>query len=519
MRALSRLILLSVMIFALGPPALGLEEVIWQLGKQDFSNHEFTLWPDPQASEPVVVRLGSGDEEKRWPKFHPGSGNGALGGKAYPYTLVFNLAQPPRGTFYLNLGLLFRQPRIPVLRVEINGHTGNYYLSPKLSFELGDEEDAFNPIHSTQQRRIALPARYFRTGENRLTLTCLDEPPTVTRRITTGGPGDSGFYYDSLSLSQDADVVFDEKLSVCFEPTVFFRKSGEGLTEECWLTVRFPDSWRGGKARVTVSPFSTGIDTPKNSEFGEARYTLQIPDGTPAGTARIEVSELKPGRGRQSFSAEFTPRRKWKIYYAPNEHLDVGYTDYQAKVAEVLSRQLDALFAVNQAHPDYRFNLDGSWIVEQWLATRTAEQARRFAEEARAGKIAVNAFYGGFLTQALSLEELCRGMYFSKELESRYGVPFEFANVTDVPSYSWSVPSVLGRGRHPLLRGRRQSDSRPASRPRALEPALAVLVGGTRWRAGSCLVLVPLPPTTRSLRFAPGGRSWSGRRLHFPSSL
>jgi hypothetical protein len=271
----------------------------------------------------------------------------------------------------------------------------------------------------------------------------LDDPPTVTDHITAGGPGDSGFYYDSLSLSQDAAAAADEKLSVSFEPTVLFRKSGEGLIEECWLTVRFPDSWRGGKARVVVGRFSTLLDIPKNSEFGEARYTLQIPDGTPAGTARIEVSESKPGRGRQSFSAEFTPRRKWKIYYAPNEHLDVGFTDYQAKVAEVHSRQLDALFAVNQAHPDYRYNLDGSWIVAQWLATRTAEQARRFAADARAGKIAVNAFYGSFLTQALSLEELYRGLYFSKELEARYGVPFDFANITDVPSYSWSLPSIL----------------------------------------------------------------------------
>ena len=443
MRVLSRLVPLLLLVFVLGASALGAEKVLWQLGKQDYSDHEFTLWPDPQVIEPVVVRPGSADSEKLWPKFHPGSGNGAMGGKAHPYTLLFNLDQPPRGTFYLNLGLLFRQPRIPILRIEINGHTGNYYLSPKLSFELGDQGDVFNPIHASEQRRIALPARYFSVGENRLTLTCLDDPPTVTNPITAGGPGDSGLYYDSLSLSHDPVAIGDEKLSIAFEPTIFFRSSGEGLTEECWLTVRYPDSWQGGRARIVLGSYTTRIGLPKNSEFGEARYKIQVPDGTPAGAARIELAEFKPGRLRPVFSADFAPRRKWKIYYAPNEHLDIGFTDYQAKVAEVLARQLDGLFPVLQAHPDYRFNLDGSWIVEQWLATRTAAQARRFADAARAGKIAVNAFYAGFLTQALSLEELCRGMYFSKELESRYGVPFEFANVTDVPSYSWSLPSVL----------------------------------------------------------------------------
>lgn len=145
MRFLSRLIPLSALIFTLSTPALSTEKVIWQFGKQDFSDHEFTLWPDPQASEPVVVRVGEGKEEKRWPKFHPGSGNGAMGGKAYPYTLIFSLVEPPQGTFYLDLGLLFRQPRIPVLRVEVNGHTGTYYLSPKLSYELGDQQDVSIP--------------------------------------------------------------------------------------------------------------------------------------------------------------------------------------------------------------------------------------------------------------------------------------------------------------------------------------------------------------------------------------
>ena len=443
MRVLSRLVPLLLVILILSTAAMGQEKVHWQLGKQDFSDHEFTLMPDPQATEPVVVRLGEGKAEKRWPRFHPGSGNGAMGGKAYSYSLVFNLAEPPQGTFYLDLGLLFRHPRVPVLRVEINGHAGSYYLSPKLSYELGDQQDVFNPIHAYELRRIALPAPYFRVGENRLTLTCVDDPPTVTQHVTTGGPGDSGFYYDFLAFSQDANAIASERLSVSFDPTIFFRKSPEGLSEECWLTLRYPNTWRGGKARINVGRFSTQLGLPKNSEFGETRYTVQIPEGTPAGTARIEVTESKPGRIKQSFSAAFTPRRKWKIYYAPNEHLDIGYTDYQAKVAEVLSRQLDRLLEVNRAHPDYRFNLDGSWIVEQWLATRTAEQARRFAADTRAGRIAVNAFYGSFLTQVLSLEELYRALYVSKELETRYGVPFDFANITDVPSYSWSLPSIL----------------------------------------------------------------------------
>jgi alpha-mannosidase len=438
----SLLVLLWILTSASGP-APAAEEIIWQLGKQDYSDHEFLYWRALPADQPVIVRLKDAEQKKLWPSFHPGSGNGAMGGRPHPYTLLFDLAQVPRGTFYLDLGLLFRHPRIPVLRVEVNGHTGTYFLSPKLSFKLGDEGDAFNPIHASQQLRIALPARYFRSGENRLTLTCLDDPPTVTHNVSVGGPGDSGLYYDSLALSQDPRAAPDEALRVSLEPTVFFRKSAAGISEECWLTLDYSDSWKGGKLRFVLGSFSAQIDAAKDAEFGETRYKVLVPDGTAPGVASIEITDVGSGKSPQSFSVDFAPRRKWKVFYAPNEHLDIGFTDYQAKVAEVLARQLDKLLAVYQAHPDYRFNLDGSWIIEQWLATRSPDQARRLAEEARAGRVAVNAFYANFLTQNLSLEELFRGLYFSKQLEASYGLPFDFANVTDVPSYSWSLPSIL----------------------------------------------------------------------------
>lgn len=436
-----------ILILALTSPVVAAEKVIWQLGRPDHSDHEFTAWPNPQAKEPLLVRLGSGQEEKQWPRFHPGSANEATGAHPYTYVLAFNLAEPPRGTFFLNLSLLFRHPRVPALQVEVNGHQGFYYPAPKTSSDLGDEDDAFNPIHSEEQLRIPLPARYFHAGENRLSLTCFDEPPTAAHHTTVGGPGDSGVYYDALALSQDPSVEPPEAPEVSFQPTIFFRKSAAGLEEECLLTVTYPDGWKGGKVKLDLKGFTREIETSKKAEFGQARFPVYLPDGVPAGQAQIELtSSWAPGRkgpARQAFTVNFTPSRKWKIFYAPNAHLDIGFTDYQAKVAEVHSRNLDRLLEVLPAHPDYRFNIDGSWVVEQWLATRTAEQAKHFEEQARAGRIGVNAFYGNLLTGLLSTEEFSRAMYFSKHLAGQYGVPFETAWVTDVPSYSWSTPSAL----------------------------------------------------------------------------
>ena len=441
MRCICRLIILIVAL-TLSESAPAAERVIWQLGKQDNSSYEFQPYNYTPGGATPGVTLDIHDAAKKWPRYHPGSGNGAMGGVPHPFTLIFNIGEQPRGSFILDLALIFRQPRLPLLRVEINGHAGNFYFSPRRSYDMGDEDNAFNPIYALENKRIALPARYFRMGENRLTLTCLDEPATVTNPITAGGPGDSGLYYDSLALLDDPGVNSQERLSAILEPTVLYRQTSHGLVEDCWLTVRYPESWRGGKAQISVGSFKTQIEVVKSAEFGEARYQIQIPDGTPAGSAQVELTD-KAGKNRQVFTAEFKPRRKWKIFYAPSLHLDIGYTDYQAKVAEVQSRQLDALLRLLPDHPDYRFNFDGSWVLDQWLPTRRPESVQRFSEESRAGRIGANALYASFLTEAISLEELYRGLYFGKRLEKDYGVPFDFANITDVPSYSWSLPSAL----------------------------------------------------------------------------
>lgn len=441
----------SILLFLPGAPALAADTVIWKMGEPDRSEHEFTASPDARTNTPVVVRVGSGNEMRQWPKFHPGSGNGAFGGRPYQFTLVFDLPAPePQGLFYLDLSLLFRQPRVPALALEINGHRGRYYFDPEPMFEIGNTDDQFNAIRSVSRRKLALPARFFNAGENRLTFVAVDDPPAVIRNRTVGGRGDSGFYYDALALSHEPEAALEEKLEASLTPTVFFPKSGGRVQEECLLTLSYPDSWPGGSARVTLGKFTAQVETPKAADFGEARFVVLVPGDRPAAEGRIELNRgagdrpgTRPTPERRAFTVNFVPAKKWKVFYAPNEHLDIGYTDYRPKVAEVHARNLDELMNVLAAHPDYRFNVDGSWIVEQWLGTRSAEQAAKLAKHARAGQVGVNALYSSFVTDYPSFEAFVRNLYLSKELQTRYGVPFDFANITDIPGNSWSVPSVL----------------------------------------------------------------------------
>lgn len=61
----------------------------------------------------------------------------------------------------------------------------------------------------------------------------------------------------------------------------------------------------------------------------------------------------------------------------------------------------------------------------------------------REGSISVNALWALILSGIASLEDFYRAMYFAAELRRKHGVQLRYANLTDVPSYTSALPSIL----------------------------------------------------------------------------
>ncbi len=112
-------------------------------------------------------------------------------------------------------------------------------------------------------------------------------------------------------------------------------------------------------------------------------------------------------------------------------------------MAETQARVLSQAASLIAEHPDFRFSMDGSWNLQQLLATRPKGKQDEILGLIRSGKMAMPAQNCNLLTGYASLETLYRSLYASKELSTRYHLPFEYANITDVPTYSGSYPSVL----------------------------------------------------------------------------
>jgi hypothetical protein len=392
---------------------------VWEIGTFDQSSREFSAGGQGQ----VVFRVGQSDWRKDWP-------GEQIAGR--PFRIDFELAGMPKGVFTLKIAALTYRPRVPSLQVDVNGKRGVFYLQPKVSYYLGDQRSIFDPHYSMATLEIALPPDYLRQGSNRLILTCLDNPPEEGAV--------SGLHYDALSLSNDEGRQFSGiPVSARVTPTVFYRQRAGKLAEVVEATVRFQGQVPAGKATLEVNGQRYTAAFPRGNDFGETRVEFEAAEWTGAVRGRLEVD----AGATKVFDVALTPERKWTVFLVPHTHLDVGYTDFQGKVAEAQARVLGQVSDSIRQHPDFRFAMDDSWILEQFLTTRSKARQDEVLDLIRQGKVALPAQYLNLLTGYASLETLNRSLYYSKELTRQYGLPFEYANITDVPSYTGAYPSIL----------------------------------------------------------------------------
>jgi len=408
------------------------ENTVWQIGKFDQSSYEFKgrfkYW-DPQFQ--AIYTVGQSDPAKDWPAQQAGSENKGAGQRPHPYTIVFNLPSKPRGTYRLLISTITLHSRTPNLKVEVNGKSGLFYLDRKVSTYAGDS-GFDSPIYSTARLQITLPTSALRSGENRLALTAMDDP--------ADGSGDSWIAYDALSLTNDAAARPSRVASAQVTPTVFYVSKGNRLAELVRVTVTLPDKVNKGRVELAVGATRLQDALSPQPDFGEQRFTFDVPQFPSGASAQVK---LRVNGKSQTVAATLTPARQWTLYVVPHAHLDVGFTDYQSKVAEVQDRNIDKLLDEIQEYPEMRFCLDGSWIVRNYLATRDTAAKQRFLDLARKGTMGVPAQFANLMTGYPTLEELIRSTSYSLRLHHQYGIPFDYANITDVPSYTWSYPSVL----------------------------------------------------------------------------
>lgn len=411
------------------PQAKTDKNVVWQIGEFDQTSREFGHNFDLESDTLKPVFTVGKSKTDGWPAWQTTWVKGPHGKHATPYAIRFSLPKAPEGSYRLTIGAILVNPAVPDLLIEVNGKKGRFYFDRKISYYPGDER-IDSPIYGGDVLEVDFPASFLKPGENELVLTAVENQQNPETRAS--------LIYDAILLTQGQ--ASKREPTAAAKPTVFYKQKGNQMLEVTEVTVTAAERLGAGRIELTIGKehFSGALSS--SNDFGQQRLEFDVPEFS--GTSTASVAIHANGKTYRS-SATIRPERKWTIYFVPHAHLDIGYTDYQAKVAELQNYNIDELLDFLPKNPGMRFSLDGSWVAQNYFAMRNDRAKKQFLQYVHEGKIGVPVQYVNLLTGYASLEELIRSFTYGHELHRTEGVPFEYANITDVPSVTWSYPSVL----------------------------------------------------------------------------
>jgi hypothetical protein len=421
--------LLAIAVGLDGQPAPTNKSVVWRIGEFDQTSQEFGHNFDLESENFRPIFIVGQSKTEDWPAWQTTGVNGIGGAHTTPYTVVFNLPNSPARNYRLRIAVLLVNPAVPDLMVDMNGHVGRFFFERKISYYPGDER-IDSPIYGGDTLDIDVPGRFLKAGKNKLILTAVTDPENPDTRAS--------LIYDALELTRGPANRVETTATI--KPTVFYRQEGNQTYELTTVIVTSSHSLKSGEVELSIGQQRFHAGLKGENDFGQERLEFAVPEFSNRTSARVSIrTNGKLYRSSQTLN----PERKWSIYLVPHLHLDIGFTDYQAKVSELQDRNIDKVLDLLPQNPGMRFSLDGAWVAQNYLASRNAEAGKRFLQYVQERKISVPAQYANLLTGYASLEELIRSLAYAHDLHRTEGIPFDYANLSDVPSVTWSYPSIL----------------------------------------------------------------------------
>src|SRR3954454_22945110 len=137
---------------------------------------------------------------------------------------------------------------------------------------------------------------------------------------------------------------------------------------------------------------------------------LLMPETSTDETVVIEV--LEGGHLVATTPFEVTPQRKWTVHLVHQSHYDIGYTDPQSVVMESQLSFIDGALELCDLTDNwddkakFRWNIEVTWPLKQWLRTRPAWARNALVHRINEGRIEIHALPFSMHTEAYSYDEL-----------------------------------------------------------------------------------------------------------------
>jgi alpha-mannosidase len=195
-------------------------------------------------------------------------------------------------------------------------------------------------------------------------------------------------------------------------------------------------SFNGQEDSLSLPASAAGIDS----------YELPLPGPPVTKNTQLFVRYAAAGQNARA-SCIVAPARQWKVYVMPHSHVDVGYTNVQAKVLAIHMNNIDeaikiaARTASYPAAARFKWNTEALWVVDKYLATASEEKKQVFRDAVKKGWINLDGAYANTNTSATSAAQLLQLFYTGARLAKDYGISIHTMFQGDVPGASWGLSS------------------------------------------------------------------------------
>ena len=182
------------------------------------------------------------------------------------------------------------------------------------------------------------------------------------------------------------------------------------------------------------------------SPAGITDYELPLPGEPVNKDTQLFIRYVTSG---QAYTARcmVAPTRQWKVYIMPHSHVDIGYTNVQAKVLAIHMNNIDEAIKIAARTANYppearyKWNTEALWVVDKYLAAASEEKKQTFWDAVKKGWINLDGAYANTNTSATSPAQLLHLFSLGARLAKEHHIPIHTMFQGDVPGATWGLSS------------------------------------------------------------------------------
>ena len=227
---------------------------------------------------------------------------------------------------------------------------------------------------------------------------------------------------------------------------LFRNTASGGLEQAVRIRISAPATVDGVVASISAGGETIDRIT-RSAQPHAVSHHLFVPEVTAERTFTVSVETPQGGAVRRDITVP--PQRKWTVHLVHHSHFDYGYTDPQATVMEHQLRYIDAALDLIRQTDEwdddakFRWNVEVTYPLARWLATRPKSAIDEFVARVKEGRIEVHALPFSMHTEVYSIDELAWGFKFSEQLRTDYGIEIVTAIQSDVPGATVGLLNLM----------------------------------------------------------------------------